>query len=62
MKIQALAPQRSYKSNSMVLFFTKISKMPDLGFGTSYKNGVYPKLEKNPAKLKLSLQNVLYDT
>ena len=36
--------------------------MPDLGFGTSYTDGLCPKLEKNPAKPKLSPQNVLYDT
>ena len=46
----------------MMHFFTKITKMPDLGFGTSYKDGLCPKLEKNPAKPKLSPQNVLYDT
>ena len=46
----------------MVPFFTKITKMPDLGFGTSYTDGLCPKLEKTPAKPKLSPQNVLYDT
>ena len=46
----------------MVLFFTKITKMPDLGFGTSYKDGLCPKLKKNPAKPKLGTKNVLYDT
>ena len=46
----------------MVRFFIKITKMPDLGFGTSYSGGLCPKLEKNPAKPKLSPQNVLYDT
>ena len=35
--------------------------MPHLGFGTSNKNGLYPKLEKNHAKPKLDPQNVLYD-
>ena len=30
--------------------FTKITEMPDLGFGTSQKDGLCPKLEKNPAK------------
>ena len=33
--------------------------MPDLGFGTSYKDGLCPKLEKNPTKPKLGPQNVL---
>ena len=46
----------------MVLFFTKITKLPDLGFGTSYKDGLCPKLEKNSAKPKLGPQNVLYVT
>ena len=36
--------------------------MPDLSFGTSYKDRLCPKLEKNPAKLKLDTKNVLYDT
>ena len=36
--------------------------MPDLGFGTSYKDGLCPKLEKNPAKPKLGPQNVSYVT
>ena len=43
-------------------FFTKMEKMPDLGFGTSYKDGLCLNLEKNPAKLKLGAKNVLYDT
>ena len=38
------------------------TKMPDLGFGTSYKDGLCPKLKKNPAKPKLGTKNVLYDT
>ena len=42
----------------MVHFFTKMEKMPDLGFGTSYKDELCPKLEKNPAKQKLGPQNV----
>ena len=46
----------------MVLFSTKITKMPDLCFGTSYKDGLCPKLKKNPAKPKLGTKNVLYDT
>ena len=46
----------------MVLFFTKITKILDLGFGTSYKDGLCPKLKKNPAKPKLGTKNVLYDT
>ena len=46
----------------MLQFFTKIGKMPDLSFGTSYKDRLCPKLEKNPAKLKLGTKNVLYDT
>ena len=46
----------------MVHFFTKMGKLPDLGFGTSYKDGLCPKLHKNPVKLKLGLQNVLYFT
>ena len=37
-----------------------MGKMPDMGSGTSYKDGLCPKLEKNPAKPKLSPQNVLY--
>ena len=52
-------PQWRFKSNSMVHFFTKMWKMPDLGFGTSYKDGLCPKLLKNPAKPKLGPQNVL---
>ena len=55
-------PQWRFKSNSMVHFFTKMWKMPDLGFGTSYKDGLCPKLEKNPAKPKLGPQNVSYVT
>ena len=39
-------------------YFTKIGKMPDLGLGTSYKDGLCPKLEKNSAKPKLGPQNV----
>ena len=30
--------------------FTKITEMPDLCFGTSHKDVLCPKLEKNPAK------------
>ena len=44
----------------MVHFFTKIEKMQDLGFGTSYKDELCPKLLKKPTKLKLGTQNVLY--
>ena len=43
----------------MVHFFTKMGKMPDLGFGTLCKDGLCPKLDKNPAKPKLDPQNVL---
>ena len=57
-----LGPQWRSMSNSMVHFFTKMWKMPDLGFGTSYKDGLCPKLEKNPAKPKLGPQNVSYVT
>ena len=46
----------------MVYFFTKLGKMQDLGFGTSNKVGLCPKLQKNPAKPKLAPQNVLYYT
>ena len=46
----------------MVLFFTKITKVSDLGFGISYTDGLCPKLEKTPAKPNLIPQNVLYDT
>ena len=46
----------------MVHFFTKMGKMPKLGFGTSCKDGLCPKLEKNPAKPKLGPQNVSYVT
>ena len=37
----------------MVHFFTKMGKMPDLGFGTSYKDVLCPKLEKKPCKAKI---------
>ena len=57
-----LGPQWRFMSNSMVHFFTKMWKMPDLGFGTSYKDGLCPKLEKNPAKPKFGPQNVSYVT
>ena len=57
-----LGPQWRFMSNSMVHFFTKMWKMPDLGFRTSYKDGLCPKLEKNPAKPKLGPQNVSYVT
>ena len=30
-----------------------MGKMPDLGFETSYKDGLCPKLEKNPCKAKI---------
>ena len=59
MNIWALS--EGLKSNSMVQFFTKMGKIPDLGFGTSNKDGLYPKLEKNPAKPKLGPKNVLHD-
>ena len=42
-------------------FFTKMEKNARLGFGTSYKDGLCPKLEKNPEKPKLGPQNILYD-
>ena len=35
--------------------------MPDLGFETSYKDGLCPKLEKNSAKPKSGPQINLYD-
>ena len=57
-----LAPQWRSNSNSTAQFFTKMGKMPDMGFETPYKDGLCPKLEKNPAKPKLSPQNVLHDT
>ena len=53
---------KEYNSNWMLYLFTKMGKMTDLGFGTSYKDGLCPKLEKNLAKPKLSSQNVFYDT
>ena len=46
----------------MVHFFTKMVNMPDLVFATSYKDGLCPKLKKNPAKPKLGPQNVSYVT
>ena len=46
----------------MVHFFTKMEKMQDLGFGTSYKDELCPKLLKKPTKLKLGTQNILYYT
>ena len=46
----------------MVHFFTKMEKIKDLHFGTSYKDGLCPKLYKNPAKPKLGPQIVLYYT
>ena len=61
LKIQALSEDIS-QIEWYLLFFTKITKMPDLGFGTSYKDGLCPKLEKNLEKPKLSPQNVLYDS
>ena len=38
-----------------------MGKMPDMGSGTSYKDGLCPKLEKNLSKPKLGPQNVWYD-
>ena len=35
--------------------------MQELGFGTSYKDGLCPKLYKNSANPKLGPQKVLYD-
>ena len=39
-----------------------MEKMPDMGSGTSYKDGLCPKLEKNLSNPKLGPQNVWYDT
>ena len=46
----------------MVQFFTKMGKMIDLDFGTSYKDGLCPKLEDKSYKAKIGPQNVFYDT
>ena len=43
----------------MIHFLTKLGKKSDFGFGTSYKDGLCPKLRKNPAKPKLGLTMVL---
>ena len=56
-----MATQWRFNSNSRVHIFTKMGKMPDMGSGTSYKDGLCPKLEKNLSKPKLGPQNVWYD-
>ena len=48
-----LDPQWRFKSTSMVYYFTKMGKMPDLGFWTSYKDVLCPKLEKKSWKAKI---------
>ena len=51
MKIQALSEDLS--QIQWYTFSQKWEKMPDLGFGTSYKDGLCPKLENKSYKAKI---------
>ena len=45
-----MGPQRRCKLNLMGHFFTKMGYMTDLGFGTSYKDLLCPKVEDKSYK------------
>ena len=60
-KMKILALSEDLSQIQWYTFSQKWEKMPDLGFGTSYKDELCPKLYV-PAQPKLGPQKVLYFT